>query len=760
MEYLSDVLSGFKKLLKIEEDLIEDDQVNLQNDIRSYIEIINSDKYADSNSDTKPIIRLVKAMQVEQNPMETDNKDMINNQSAKNNGVDEMLGQFIQPEIAAFGKKGFLERTRAHLDLLRQLEDESTCFLPGQPVYQGGKFGGNFRLPNYKVPMEVYGAIEAGNEKILNLQVPIEMDTYVKKFQTLLWVEEAHQAIEMHRYDLYDQMIGKYSRDLFLLVVPGLAEGRPSLIRGDRLILKCPRRSTNYEGYIHDVREKDVLFKLHQSIYHEQLDGLRFDISFLASRTAFRRCHYGIENFRRSPVVRQIVFPLPKQQDVNDQQLIRVRDDTESEFRCFMTCLNVHQRKAVINVLKGHSRPAPYIIFGPPGTGKTVTMVEAILQVYARNPRSKLLICGNSNSCTDLLAERIKFSGIVPKDQMARLSAFYRMEKLIPEEIEDITVDLDMLDSIFSKLRIIVTTCIQSGTLYEFNEKFDYVFIDEAGHANEPEALISIGLVNEYTGSVVLAGDFQQLGPVVVSHVSKYNGLGTSLLERLSRRSVYQRRSVNFKMIYDERYLTKLMISYRSDPRVLEVSNKLFYNSELKFVISTPKRWLETLNVKHPLVFHPVKGKDRREYLNPSWFNPNEAIKVIVYVSRLYNSGLKPEQLGIITPYRRQIDKLYLLFERLNLPYCKIATMEEFQGDEREVIIISTVRTREKNLGFDKKFNLGFLFDEKRFNVAISRAKWLCIVVGDPQILKQDPCWVKFMELAHKIQDDGPIEEE
>lgn len=220
---------------------------------------------------------------------------------------------------------------------------------------------------------------------------------------------------------------------------------------------------------------------------------------------------------------------------------------------------------------------------------------------------------------------------------------------------------------------------------------------------------------------------------------------------------------MNGVMAYDERYITKLKISYRSDPRVLDVSSRLFYNNELKYVISTPQKWLALLEVSHPLVFHCVKGKDCKEYLNPSWFNPNEAFTCLTYVHRLYKAGLRPEQLGIITPYRRQIDKLNLLFDKCNLKPCKVATMEEFQGDEREVIIISTVRTREKNIQFDKQFNLGFLFDPKRFNVAVSRAKWLCIVIGDEHILKRDPCWVEFIKTAHKVikptEDAGDVQQ-
>lgn len=450
-----------------------------------------------------------------------------------------------------------------------------------------------------------------------------------------------------------------------------------------------------------------------------------------------------------------IAFPTAVHSDHLSKPMIDLKESSVDELRCFMSCLNDYQRRAVINVLKGECRPAPYIIFGPPGTGKTVTVVEAVLQVYARKKNSKILVCGNSNSCVDLIAQRIQDSNVVPKKEMIRVSAFYRMEKLIPVELEEITRDMDTIDTeTYAKCRVIITTCIQSGALYEFKDLFDYVFIDEAGHANEPEALISIGLVKS-SGCVVLAGDPHQLGPVCVSPVANSNGLGTSLLERLTRRSIYQRQVRDAKLAYDPRYITKLIICYRSDKRVMVCNNELFYHNELKFENETPQFWLDLLKVEQPLVFHNVKGRDRREYVNPSWFNPSEAITCLSYVSRLYKAGLRPDQLGIITPYRRQIEKMNLLFDSCSLKRCKTATMEEFQGDEREVIIISTVRTRERNINFDKQFNLGFLFNPKRFNVAISRAKWLVIVVGDKQILSRDSCWLKYIEKAHQIEDSS-----
>lgn len=742
------MLKFVKNLLRIES-LNDDDEKTLENDIQSYMTIVNSDKYADSNSNTDALEKLLTALRVQNEPkLRTETSVSIITNKAQTD--DPISGDEPDKVEKMFGgRRGyrFLDNLDKHLQLLADLENGA---LPAQPVFTPAKFGkdggANFNLRRFEIPHWIYDSMRLNDVKRLQLKDPLTPYNYIDRFKKLLWIEEAQQDIEMRRYDIQDVMLGKYDEHFFLVKVPGLAEGRPSLLRGDRLLLKSEKRSTFYEGYIHDVRVNDILIKLHESLHSSAMDGLRFDVSFLSSRTPFRRSHHGVEQFNTA---KEVVFPTPRQN--HPEPKIGVNSQDIQNLRCFMSCINDYQKQAVLNILRCECRPSPYIIFGPPGTGKTVTMVEAVLQVYARLKDSKILVCANSNASVDLIATQIKDSGIVPLKKMIRVSAFYRMEKLIPPELEDVTKDMALISTgMYKEYRVVVTTCIQAGALYEFHDRFDYVFIDEAGHANEPEALIAGGLMKK-GGCFVLAGDPQQLGPICISPVAGDHGLDTSLLERLSRRTVYQRQIKNSKMTYDQKYITKLIISYRSDPRVMIINNALFYHNELKFKTETPKFYMDLLKINHPLVFHGVKGKDCREYLNPSWFNPNEAITCLSYVNRLYSAGLKPEQLGIVTPYRRQIDKINLLFESCNLKKCKISTMEEFQGDEREIIIISTVRTNSKNLEFDKKFKLGFLFNPKRFNVAISRAKWLVIVLGDPTMLKRDPNWVEYMNTAHKF---------
>lgn len=753
-------LTGFlKRLLGIED---VDTDIGVDD---NYVGLLNSSKYADSNSNTDLLEKLVKATAKSSNtdhPIPRKLTQEPTSVSVIPLGWHTSIGESLQEEpnvkSQAESRKQtyFQDRLSEHLKLLRDLENEN--YLPGRPVFEREKFGkeggANFKLGFYRVPESVYYSMKNKDFGAMHLNQALTQENYKNRFHLLLWIEEAHQAIEMRRYDIEGAMLGKHDHNNLILPVPGLAEGRPSLLRGDRLYLQSERRSTKYEGYISDVREYDILIRLHESLHDSDLDGLKFDVSFHSNRTPFRRCHHSVDEIANSPL-KLTVFPVSTPDGHVVEPKVTVKETKPEELRCFNASLNEYQRKAALNVLRSTCRPAPYIVFGPPGTGKTITMVEAILQVYARLPNSRILACGNSNACADILASKILQSDIVPEKELLRLSAYYRMQDLIPDELRGITRSMDMVSAYsYRDNRVVITTCIQSGSLHDFHDRFDYVFIDEAGHANEPESLIPLSLLKA-DGVLVLAGDWQQLGPVVISETAESNGLGTSLLKRLVSRSVYQRRYIGFKMAYDPRYLTKLNISYRADPRVMVVNNKLFYDNELKFQVETPSKWLELYNTKNPLIFQPAEGRDKREKISPSWFNPKEAFDCMIHVNRLYKAGLKAEQLGIVTPYRGQMDKLNKLFVSLNLQKCKIATMEEFQGDEREVIIISTVRTRDKYLEIDKKFHLGFLFDRRRFNVAVSRAKWLVIVVGNEKTLMRDECWQEFIAHAHIIRQNN-----
>ncbi len=148
------------------------------------------------------------------------------------------------------------------------------------------------------------------------------------------------------------------------------------------------------------------------------------------------------------------------------------------------------------------------------------------------------------------------------------------------------------------------------------------------------------------------------------------------------------------------------------------------------------------------MIFHGVRGKNYQEGDSPSWFNPTEALQAVHYLQDLLKLNLKPEDIGIIAPYRQQTAKLKQILTSLDLPIPKIGSVEEFQGQERPVIIVTTVRSaeHEAEAGTDALRGLGFLRSDKRFNVAITRAMSLLIVIGDPHLLGGDPSWLAFLK--------------
>jgi superfamily I DNA and/or RNA helicase len=281
---------------------------------------------------------------------------------------------------------------------------------------------------------------------------------------------------------------------------------------------------------------------------------------------------------------------------------------------------------------------------------------------------------------------------------------------------------------------VVIATCAKAGELWNLGVErghFDLILIDEAGQALEPEVMAPIAALLGPDGQLVLAGDPKQLGPVVHHVHAREFGLGSSYLDRLMELPLYSRQSPSGQ--YDANVLTKLTINYRSHPTLLEVPNALFYDGELTVghrpadcTANSCLEW-ELLPTKGvPLIFHGVNGKDMREANSPSWFNPDEASVVLTYVKELLGTRRQPvkqDEIGIITPYNKQAIKIKRALQSELGPnhLIKVGTTEMFQGQERRVIIISTVRSNVGYIDVDARHHLGFLGNPKRFNVAVTR---------------------------------------
>ncbi|XP_025018774.1 putative helicase MOV-10 isoform X1 [Python bivittatus] len=646
-------------------------------------------------------------------------------------------------------------------------------------------------LGHYKYPKDLkdlipclnkdYAPNDGTGDKIDQLQsslkATLEFDNYSEKFCLLLHLEEIQMEVDIHRYDMKkaSMFIDKHNKKLLVLKAPGVAENRPSVLKGDHLFVSSVEGHTKYpvtlyKGYVHAVELAEIKLGFSEKLRDQFIDNMKFDVTFSFSRLPLRIQH-------RAAILAQerklshLLFPFFSHEKLllSPSEKLRLYDSSLEK--------NEEQKRAVYQVVSGISRPAPYLIFGPPGTGKTVTMVEAIKQVLHCIKGAHVLACAPSNSASDLLCQLLMKH--LDNRSIYRMNASSRDYRTVPEEIKPVC-NWDKAKNCptfpskakLQNYQVIITTLLTAGRLVsaDFPQgHFSHVFIDESGHAMEPESLIAVSGIlammdpetNVSGGQLVLAGDPQQLGPILRSPLAVKHGLGLSLLERLMRYNpLYQK--MNGK--YDSRFVTMLLRNYRSHAAILEFPNLKFYDGALKecaehLITHSYCNWEELVTKEFPIIFHGVCGEDQREGKSPSFFNTAEISVLIGYLKKLLeNQGkggqpkIAPKEIGIITPYRKQVEKIRQainmeLKSLMNIKDLKVGSVEEFQGQERRVVLISTVRSSSNYFGIDEEFNLGFLSNPKRLNVSITRAKALLIIVGNPVTLSKDPYWNEF--LAH-----------
>ncbi|XP_039120023.1 probable RNA helicase SDE3 [Dioscorea cayenensis subsp. rotundata] len=601
-----------------------------------------------------------------------------------------------------------------------------------------------YKLPQYEIPSDV-------REMIENKQVPdaivegLSRGNYAKYFSFLIAMEEIHLEEDVRRHDMESVTMRRRGNHFLSLEVPGLAEKRPSLVCGDYIFAKAltgdpEDTGSPYQGYIHRVEADEIFLKFNKELHLRHHDDCLYNVSFSYNRVNLRRMYQAV--YAAEKLGPELLFPAESSQK---------RIMKSCKLQPFNPDINKEQASCVKMILGCRGTP-PYVIHGPPGTGKTMTLVEAILQIYMTSKKARILVCASSNSAADHVLERllIKEDVGVRENEVFRLNATSRpYVDINPNYIrfcffEDMVFKCPPLKALM-RYRIIVSTYMSASYLYAEGIRrghFSHIFLDEAGQASEPETMIPMSNLCVKETVIVLAGDPMQLGPVVYSRSAESYGLGKSYLERLFDYEHYKNE--------DENYVTKLVRNYRCHPAILELPSKLFYKSELLAVKddieSSLYDWEDLPDKAFPVLFIGIQGCDEREGSNPSWFNRIEASKVVDIIRKLIrHTSLTEVDIGVITPYRQQVLKLKKALESLEMPDLKVGSVEQFQGQEREVIIISTVRSTVKHNEFDRVFNLGFLSNPRRFNVSITRAKSLLIIIGNPHIITKDPYWDRLV---------------
>ncbi len=270
-------------------------------------------------------------------------------------------------------------------------------------------------------------------------------------------------------------------------------------------------------------------------------NGMKFDVRFTFNRFPLRNMHRAVADLGKSDSLLDVIFPKKEEGHANAKKRSSGEPAKPPQHGFYNRKVgsNPEQARAVCQIINGAGSSTvgealpPYIVFGPPGTGKTVTMVEALVQLYkTAGEKRPLLACAPSNSAADLLATRLL--EVVPKSDLHRHYAPSRQMKQVPEAVFEVSsfassrADMEV-HHVAAKFRIIVTTLVTAGRLVTYGVPrghFSHVFVDEAGQAMEPEAIIPLaGLIDPLKTRLVLAGDPKQLGPIVRSPVALRGGL-------------------------------------------------------------------------------------------------------------------------------------------------------------------------------------------------------------------------------------------
>jgi len=411
-----------------------------------------------------------------------------------------------------------------------------------------------------------------------------------------------------------------------------------------------------------------------------------------------------------------------------------------------------------IHAIKSVLTSSLSVIQGPPGTGKTVTC-SALVYHMTKTNQGQVLVCAPSNVAADHLTEKIHSTGLKVVRLHAKsresvqssvefLSLHYLVRHLDSSDkgelhklqlLKDEQGELSQQDEkkfknlkretereVLHSADVIVATCVGAGDprLTEF--RFRMVLIDEATQATEPECLIPIV---KGAKQVVLVGDHCQLGPVVMCKKAAKAGLQQSLFERLVLLGVRP---------------VRLEVQYRMHPALAEWPSNTFYEGSLQNGVTHRDRSNRTDFVwpvpEQPLFFYNSMGQEEISASGTSYLNRTEASNVEKIVTQLLRCGVVSAQIGIITPYEGQrayivnyMNRNAVLRQALYMEI-EVASVDSFQGREKDYIILSCVRSNENQ-------GIGFLNDPRRLNVALTRARYGVIILGNPKVLSKSPLW-------------------
>ena len=441
--------------------------------------------------------------------------------------------------------------------------------------------------------------------------------------------------------------------------------------------------------------------------------------------------------------------------------------------------LNPTQERAVNEVLWAKDVA---VVHGPPGTGKTTTLVEAINETLMKE--SQVLVCAQSNMALDWISEQLVDRGINVlrignptrvNDKMLGFTYERRFEShpdypqlwAIRKAIRELRshrkrgderfhqkfehlkarateLEIRINSNLFDEARVVASTLVGSANRVLEGMKFGTLFIDEAAQALEAACWIPMRRVTR----VVLAGDHCQLPPMVKSIAALKAGLGKSLMERIVE--------------HKPDVVTLLKIQYRMNEKIMKFSSDWFYHGEVESAPQTRNRGI--LDLDEPIEWRDSKvddeeGDSGESFVGESFGRINKAEAQLTldtledYFKKIGKQRILDEHIdvGVISPYRAQVQYLRRLIRKRESfkPYrhsISVNTVDGFQGQERDIILISLVRSNDQG-------QIGFLNDLRRMNVAITRARMKLIVLGDKATLCRHPFYRKLNEAIESTNE-------
>jgi ATP-dependent RNA/DNA helicase IGHMBP2 len=447
------------------------------------------------------------------------------------------------------------------------------------------------------------------------------------------------------------------------------------------------------------------------------------------------------------------------------------------------TRLNHSQKKAVDLILSANDLA---IVHGPPGTGKTTTLVQAI-KALAKRDRKQILVVAPSNTAVDLLSEKLSEEGlnvlrvgnpVRVSERLTSLTLDSKMQdhpqikeakklkkqaaefknmahkykrnfgkaerdqrKALFDEAHRIMKEVGnteqyIIDDLVSKAQVVTATLVGANHYTVRNLKYGTVVIDEAGQALEPACWIPIMKAEK----IVLAGDHFQLAPTIKSAEAGRGGLSTTLLEKTA--------------LLHPQSVTLLEEQYRMHQAIMGYSSAVFYENKLSAHASVASHVL-FLGDK-PLSFIDTAGCGFDEKLEgTSSTNPEEAAFLLKHLNQFLqalpgvNGNRELPSIAVISPYKQQIQQLKSQLNHFPdlLKYgdkISVNTIDSFQGQERDIVYISMTRSNTAS-------EIGFLADVRRMNVAMTRARKKLVIIGDSATLAQLPFYADFIAYAEKL---------